>query len=128
MATPKKSPKPAKPAAADAKAAAAKAAKPAHVAPVVNLTNAAHSAAQLIAARSKKAAADSSGASVSAAQMKQLKSGLAQPQHAPTSLLAGLNKQPKPTGTAGYNRVGGHHQNNGANVARTGVPRRTGGG
>ncbi|HEX8325501.1 MAG TPA: hypothetical protein VF595_16485 [Tepidisphaeraceae bacterium] len=130
MATPKKSTKPAKSAKSEAKADAA-AAKPAHVPPVVNLSLAAQSAALSMAARKQRAAsaeAAAPSAAVNAAAFKELKSGISTPQHSATSLLAGLNKPTKPTGTPGYARPGGFQQQTGPNVARTGVPRRTGGG
>jgi hypothetical protein len=103
--------------------------KPAHVLPAVNLSAAASSAAQLLANRKLRAAAggDTASAGINAATFKQLTNSVNQPQHAAASPLAGLNKQTKQTGTASYNHVGGHHQNN-TNVARTGVPRRTSGG
>ena len=122
MATPKKSKEKSK---ADKNAD-----KPVHLPPVVNLTAAAQTAASLLASRRRKAAAenDASAGHVNGADFKKLKDGLATPQHAATSPLAGLNKAVKPAGTAGYNRIGGHHQQSGVNASRTGVPRRTSGG
>ncbi|MDB5325283.1 MAG: hypothetical protein JWM57_852 [Phycisphaerales bacterium] len=127
MATPKKPAKAAKAAKSETSAAD----KPAHVAPVVNLSQAAQSAAMLLASRRRReaeAASENKADQVNAASFKKLKDGIGQPQYASNSPLSGLNKPAKPTGSAGFTKHLGQTGAGGANVARTGVPRRTSGG
>jgi len=109
-----------------------KAAKPASTPAGMSLidTNlAAQAAAKMVVNRDMLGSAKSAGEKKESGSFKQLKESLLKPAvQGPGGLLSTPNQQKKSnTGFGGRNQVG-HNQTFGADVNRTGVPRRTGGG
>ncbi len=111
---------------------ATKAASTAAGFPSIDTSLAAENAAkQLVAGLGKKNAAEGSGSKPESSMFKQLKSGL----NKPSGMSNMLDKTHGPASNShksnqpfGGNKQVGHNQTFGADVNRTGVPRRTGGG
>ena len=124
----KKSAAPAK-AAAKKPAAAKKSAKPTGGAtdmPSIDTNLAAQSAASMVANRDKLPTAG--GEKAESASFKQFKQNLNKPAaHGPASFLQNSAPQKKSNLPFGARKQVGHNQTFGADVNRTGVPRRTGG-
>ncbi|HEX3358625.1 MAG TPA: hypothetical protein VHS31_16740 [Tepidisphaeraceae bacterium] len=111
------------------KAPAKKKAAPSSGSSMVDTTLAAQNAARLLVA-GHKSATSGSGASPESGSFKNMKQGLSKPH------LSGLDSLLNKSGPAdgkksnapfGGNKQVGHNQTFGADVNRTGVPRRTGG-
>ena len=123
---------PAKKAAGGAGAAKAKkAAKPAGTSdvPLIDTNLAAQAAAKMVVNRDLLGAAKAGGEKKESGSFKQLKESLHKPAvQGPGGLLSPLGQQKKAnSGFGGRNQVG-HNQTFGADVNRSGVPRRTSGG
>jgi len=114
---------------APAKKPAAKAAKPAAAGvPLIDTGLAAQTAAKLVARRDTLEKAKSSEGQGETAAFRQFKENVNKPAHGPTSFLQNTAPQKKsnlPFG--GFNQQVGKNQTFGADVNRSGVPRRTGG-
>jgi len=128
MAKAKKQPEAQKVAGAAPAKKAAKAAPQADTAPQIDTALAAQSAANMIANRDVLPAGAHSGEKPESSSFKQLKASLNKPTvHGPASFLTSTAPLKKSNLPFGGRKQVGHNQTFGADVNRTGVPRRTGG-
>ena len=96
--------------------------------PMIDTSLAASNAARLLAGGFNKSATtgNSSGNKSESAMFKNLKAGLNKPSSTAMSNLLDKSHGPEPTKShAGFNKQVGHNQTYGADVTRSGVPRRT---
>ena len=100
---------------------------------MVNTSFAAEAAAKMLGAGMKTSAGGSGGGKPESSLFKQMKANIAKPHAAGLDHLldksapASAKKSNLPFGSTGGNKQVGHNQTFGADVNRTGVPRRTGG-
>jgi hypothetical protein len=123
-----KAEKPAPAAKAKKAPAAKKHAAPAAGQPMIDTSLAAANAAKLLAGGFNKPASSTnpSGNKTESAMFKNLKAGLNKPSSAAMSNLLDKSHGPEPTKShTGFNKQVGHNQTYGADVNRSGVPRRT---
>jgi hypothetical protein len=108
---------------ADAK----KSARPAHVtsAPLIDTNLAAQAAAQMLAAGLNKPVPASAAPKQESAMFKQLKAGLNKPHSTTMTNLLDKSHGPEPTRIHPQQKQIGKNQTFGADVTRSGVPRRT---
>lgn len=123
---------PAKKAASAPAPKAKKAAKPSAAStgvPLIDTSLAAQAAAKMVVNRDMLGSGKPSGEKKESGSFKQLKESLLKPAvQGPGGLLSPIGQQKKAnTGFGGRNQVG-HNQTFGADVNRSGVPRRTSGG
>jgi hypothetical protein len=129
MAKAKKQPEAQKTSAAPAAKKAAKSApKVSAPAPQIDTALAAQSAASMVANRDRLGGGSGSGDRQESSSFKQLKANLNKPAlHGPASFLTSTAPQKKSNLPFTGRKQVGHNQTFGADVNRTGVPRRTGG-
>jgi hypothetical protein len=95
--------------------------------PQIDTSLAAQSAANMIANRDPRSTNTEAGDKRESGSFKQLKANLSKPAGGPASFLQSTAPQKKSNLPFGGRKQVGHNQTFGADVNRTGVPRRTGG-
>jgi hypothetical protein len=120
----KAAPKAAAPKAAEAKKSAKPSKPVSTTSPMIDTSLAAQAAAQMLAAGLNRPAASSTPKQESA-MFKQLKAGLNKPHTATVSNLLEKSHGPEPTKIHPQQKQVGKNQTFGADVTRSGVPRRT---